>query len=74
MALVCGPEGPCTLRYKRATVQQSASMPYLLQDDQNQICLLLLSKAEAQALYPSEFVCIRQEGFNGEYIEYDDLG
>ena len=49
-------------------------MPYLLQDDQNQICLLLMSKAEAQALYPGEFVCIRQEGFNGEYIEYDDLG
>ena len=49
-------------------------LPYLLQDDQNQICLLLLSKAEAQALYPGEFVCTRQEGFNSEYIEYDDLG
>ena len=56
------------------TLQLSASMPYLLQDAQNQICLLIPSKAEAQALYPGEFVCIHQEGFNGEYIEYDDLG
>ena len=35
---------------------------------------MILSKAEAQALYPGEFVCTRQEGFNSEYIEYDDLG
>ena len=56
------------------TVQLSASMPYLLQDNQNQMHLLILSKAKAQTLFPSEFVCIHQEGFNGEYIEYDDLG
>ena len=59
---------------KGVTVQLSVSVPYLLQDDENQICLLILSKIEAQTLCPGEFVCIRQEEYNGEYMVYDNLG